>query len=164
VSVLAACALALALALPSGAGAQETNAPPGNSAIDEYLETVPSASGNRPAAGGGGSRATDNRGRLPAVVAGALRDRGADGRAVADLVRSSRGSRRGDARDEIAGAKPTGPVSEPRGDSRLSSVARAVGGGDAGGMGVALPAILLGALAAFGAVAVVRLTRRRSAS
>jgi hypothetical protein len=160
---MAACALALVL--PAAAGAQETNAPPGNSAIDEYLETVPSASGNRPAAGGGGDRSAEDRGQLPAVVAGALRGRGADGRAVADLVRSSQATRRGAPRDEIAGPKPTGPVAEPRGDSPLSSVARAVGGdGDGGGMGAALPAILLGSLAALAAVVVVRLTRRRSAS
>jgi hypothetical protein len=163
VSVLAACALGLAI--PAAAAAQETNAPPGNSAIDEYLETVPSASGNRPATGEGGSHEAGNPSELPAVVAGALRDRGADGRAVADLVRSSRRVRRGDAPDQIAGAKPRDPVAEPRGDSPLTSVAHVVrGGGDAGGMGAALPAILLGSLAALGAIIFVRLTRRRSAS
>ena len=54
-------ALAL-IAMPSAAIAQktQTNAPPGNSAIDEYLETVPGATGNQrpraPGAGGGASR------------------------------------------------------------------------------------------------------------
>ena len=163
VSILAACALALAL--PAAAGAQETNAPPGNSGIDEYLETVPSASGNRPAPPGGGPRTGQGAGRLPAVVEDALRDRGGDGRAVADLVRSAGDDRRGRPRDEIAGAKPSGPVAEPHGDSPLSSVVRAVGGQDgSGGMGAALPAILLGALAALAAVVVVRLGRRGSAS
>ena len=162
-SALAACALALAL--PSAAGAQETNAPPGNSGIDEYLETVPSASGDRPAGGGGAGRTGQDTRRLPAVVAGALRGRGADGRAVEDLVRSSPGAARGGRGDELAGAKPSGPIAEPRGDSPLSSVARAVGGGDdAGGMGAVLPAILLGALAALAAILVVRLGRRGSAS
>jgi hypothetical protein len=163
VSALAACALALAL--PAAAGAQETNAPPGNSGIDEYLETVPSASGDRPAGGGGAGAAGEDTRRLPAVVAGALRGRGADGRAVEDLVRSSPGAAREHRDDQIAGAKPSGRVAEPRGDSPLSSVARAVGGGDdGGGMGAVLPAILLGALAALAAVVVVRLGRRGSAS
>jgi hypothetical protein len=98
-------------------------------------------------------------------VAGALRGRGADGRAVEDLVRSSPGAARAHRGDQIAGAKPSGRVAEPRGDSPLSSVARAVGGGDdGGGMGAVLPAILLGALAALAAVVVVRLGRRGSAS
>src|SRR3954470_1588618 len=41
-------ALVLLAPLPAAATAQapQTNAPPGNSAIDEYLETVPSATGN----------------------------------------------------------------------------------------------------------------------
>jgi hypothetical protein len=95
-------------------------------------------------------------------VEDALRGRGRDGRAVADLVRDDR---RGRPRDEIAGAKPSGPVAEPHGDSPLSSVVRAVGGRDgSGGMGAALPAILLGALAALTAVVVVRLGRGGSAS
>ena len=55
-SVLAALVL---IGLPSAASAQ-TNAPPGNSAIDEYLETVPGATGNQrprtPGAGGGPSK------------------------------------------------------------------------------------------------------------
>lgn len=162
-SALVACALALAL--PAAAGAQETNAPPGNSGIDEYLETVPSASGDRPAGGGGASPAAEGTGRVPSVVADALRGRGADGRAVEDLVRSSPRSARGHRGAEMSGAKPHGPVAEPRGDSPLSSVARAVGGGDdAGGMGAVLPAILLGGVAALAAVVVVRLGRRGSAS
>ena len=47
--VLSALVALVLLAMPSAAMAQggQTNAPPGNSAIDEYLETVPGASGNR---------------------------------------------------------------------------------------------------------------------
>ncbi|MDX6678103.1 MAG: hypothetical protein QOE31_2155, partial [Solirubrobacteraceae bacterium] len=53
--VLSALVALLLIALPSAAFAQspQTNAPPGNSAIDEYLETVPGATGNqRPRSGG----------------------------------------------------------------------------------------------------------------
>jgi len=45
------------LVLPCAASAQ-TNAPPGNSAIDEYLETVPGATGNQTAAKPGTAGAT----------------------------------------------------------------------------------------------------------
>jgi hypothetical protein len=160
VSVLVVCALALVL--PPAAGAQETNAPPGNSAIDEYLETVPSASGNRPSAG---PRSAQDDRPVPTAAARALRGRGAEGRAVAELVRSSPASRRDRGGGDAAGRPAPSPVAEPRGDSPLGSVARAVGGGgDAGGMGPVLPVILLGGLAALGAVLAVRLARRRSAS
>jgi hypothetical protein len=152
--VLLSCALLLCL--PAAGAAQETNAPPGNSAIDEYLETVPSASGDRPAAGGGQNQAEPAP--LPPAAARALRGRGADGRAVADLVRESPASRRG--RGSDAPPKVVAP-----GESPLGSIGRAVrGAGDSGGMGAALPAILLTALAALGGLVALRLSRRRSAS
>src|SRR5436190_15498987 len=44
--LLALVALLL-VALPLPSAVARTNAPPGNSAIDEYLETVPSATGNQ---------------------------------------------------------------------------------------------------------------------
>src|SRR4051794_19430184 len=41
------CLLALVLAVTGTAAAQQQVAPPGVSGVDEYLETVPSADGNR---------------------------------------------------------------------------------------------------------------------
>ena len=81
-SLLVALAL---LAVPSAAIAQQpqTNAPPGNSAIDEYLETVPGATGNRRPTppGSGGGAAT-----LPPAERARLERLGPDGKALADVV------------------------------------------------------------------------------
>jgi hypothetical protein len=159
-AIVAACALALLA--PAAASAQETNAPPGNSGIDEYLETVPSASGNRPTgrilSGRPGTRPTPER------AARALRGRGRDAQAPERLVRETapRQASRGRARGGRTGAtEPPGAG----GDSPLRSVARAVtGDGGGGGMGAALLAILLGALAAATGLAAIRVVRRRSAS
>ena len=86
--VLTALVALLLLATPAAATAQEplTNAPPGNSAIDEYLETVPGSSGSqRPAAarsGGGGAVLTPaERARLERL--------GPDGEALADAVEAT---------------------------------------------------------------------------
>lgn len=69
-------------ALPAVAGAQATNAPPGLSGVDEYLETVPSAGGAQTPGGGkpGGGSLDD-----PEVAAQADRVVGAE--AVAKLKR-----------------------------------------------------------------------------
>lgn len=145
--------VALALALPAAAPAQapQTNAPAGNSAIDEYLETVPGASGNaRPAQGA----SNDASGLTPAERV-RLEKAGPDGEALADAVDatapSATPSNRGSGELDPSGRAPAGEV--------LGTFA----GGDRGdGMGVALPAILLGA--SFAAILLVLLRRRRAAS
>ena len=143
--------VALALALPATAQAQpaQTNAPPGNSAIDEYLETVPGASGNtrpRPPGQGGSSV-------LPAAERARLERLGADGKALADAVEATAPAKRAAvAPDPLEGA----------GRSPARGLLDAVGGNDGGnGMGVLLPAILVAAL--LGAIG-LGLLRRRSAS
>jgi hypothetical protein len=73
--------LLLALAAPASAGTANCVAPPGTAAIDEYCETVPSATGN----GGGGARSA--RG-LDHSSTRALRAQGADGAALATLLTS----------------------------------------------------------------------------
>jgi hypothetical protein len=145
-ALLAILALVL-IALPAGATAQ-TNAPPGNSAIDEYLETVPAASGNqRPKAGGSAALTKSERARLERL--------GPDGRALADAV---------DATAPAAAKAPEPGVRPSSADGRapLSKVVDAVTGRDGGdGMGLLLPAILLATL--LGVISVVVL-RRRSVS
>src|SRR5688500_7487621 len=69
------------LLLPAGAGAQETNAPPGNAGIGEYLESVPAAGGN--------DRVSPNRGGnegISAQTRGDLEAAGVDGKLAADLA------------------------------------------------------------------------------
>jgi hypothetical protein len=149
-SAIVATAL-VALALPLGAAAQ-TNAPPGNSAIDEYLETVPSATGNqRPRQPGAGESV------LSPAQRARLEKLGPDGKALADAV---------DATAPPAAAKPSGrqklDIEGAKGRSPISAILDAAVGSDGGGgMGLFLPIILLASL--LGVIALVVL-RRRSVS
>jgi hypothetical protein len=86
---MAAAACALALALASPAMAQEDRLPEGNSGAGQYVEPVPDAGGDRPAApgsGGGGSRAAP----LPQSMRTALPP-GEEGRAL-ERIATDRGS------------------------------------------------------------------------
>lgn len=149
--VLALIALVL-IAMPAPAMAQQsqTNAPPGNSAIDEYLETVPGATGNRsprPPAGGASSALTPGqRARLEQL--------GSDGKQLADVV---------DATSPAGAASRAHSATPPAAEGRspLTGVLDAATGRDGGGMGALLPTILVGTL--LGAIALLVL-RRRSAS
>jgi len=150
-SLLVALAL---LAVPSAAIAQQpqTNAPPGNSAIDEYLETVPGATGNRRPTppGSGGGAAT-----LPPAERARLERLGPDGKALADVVDATSPPR-------AASQKRTVEPTVAEGRSPVGEVFDAItGNDDGGGMGALLPAILLASL--LGVIALV-VMRRRSAS
>lgn len=138
----------LLLALPATAPAQ-TNAPPGNSAIDQYLETVPGATGNQvPRKPGTGKRILTPEQRAE------LERLGPDGKILADAIEAT---------------APPAPESRQRidvdgveGRSPVEAILDAVAGGDGGeGMGIFLPLILLGSLIG---VIVLVLLRRRSPS
>lgn len=143
----------LLLSGPAAAIAQ-TNAPPGNSAIDEYLETVPGATGNQTPrkAGPGG----DSGGVLTAAQRKRLEQLGPDGKALAGVVEATSPAQ---AKLEPSTAEPS--VAEGR--SPLSQVLEAATGssGEGGGMGILLPAILLASLLGCVTLAVLR---RRSVS
>jgi len=142
-------ALAL-LATPPAALAQ--NAPPGNSAIDEYLEPVPNATGH------GRARTGESKGDgvLTPAQRAELERLGPDGKALADAVEAT----------STVGPKERTGASAPltaEGRSPLGEVLDAATGDDGGGgMGAVLPAILLAAL--LGAIAMAVARRRRSAS
>ena len=145
----------LAFAWPAMAQAQapQTNAPPGNSAVDEYLETVPGASGNQrprtPAQGGGSG------GVLTPAQRARLERLGADGKTLADAVEATAPAKQtADDKLELDGNGGS-PARE-----LLDAVAGDDGGG--GGMGVILPAIMIAALLA--AIMFVLLRRRASSS
>ncbi|MDQ3678078.1 MAG: hypothetical protein M3401_14995 [Actinomycetota bacterium] len=150
-AIMALVVLALMVPLTAQAQAQQTNAPPGNSAIDEYLETVPGASGSTrprpPAQGGDGVLTATERARLERL--------GADGKTLADAVDATAPTqKKGSARDL--------EVTAGGGRSPARGVLDAVtGNGGGGGMGLVLPAILIGALLA---AITVYLLRRRAAS
>ena len=148
-----AALVVLALALPALAHAQapQTNAPPGNSAVDEYLETVPGASGNaRPRAptpsGAAGSA-------LTAAERARLERLGPDGKTLADAVEATAPAKRAAASDKLD--------LDGGGGSPARELLDAVAGDDGGGgMGLVLPAILIAALLA--AITLVLLRRRAS--
>jgi hypothetical protein len=139
-----------AMPAPAMAQAPQTNAPPGNSAIDEYLETVPNATGNQrprtPASTGDGSVLTPSaRARLESL--------GPDGKALGHAVDATAPpvAKRG---EKLA----TGSA---RGRSPIGAIFEAAVGGDGDGMGFMLPVILLASL--LGVIALA-LLRRRSVS
>jgi hypothetical protein len=150
---LSALVALMLLVLPAAAMAQQgpTNAPPGNSAIDEYLETVPSATGDhvpRPPGSHGGSSV------LTAAQRARLEKLGPDGKTLVNAIDAT--------------APPPGKPGEKidlnnvHGRSPVSAILEAVVGtdGDAG-MGFMLPVILLASL--LGVIALV-IVRRRSVS
>jgi hypothetical protein len=145
---LTALVALMLLVAPAAATAQKplTNAPPGNSAIDEYLETVPGSTGNQ----------LPRKPGVGAVLTAAERRRlerlGPNGKILADAVDATAPPR----------AKP-GPAidTSAQGRSPITAIIEAVVGGDGGaGMGVLLPIILLASLLGIAALA---LLRRRSA-
>lgn len=149
--------IVLALTVPATAVAQTpaTNAPPGNSAIDEYLETVPGASGAQrpraPSQAGGGSVLTPTQ-------RAQLERRGPDGRALADAVEATAPSAAAAPAPEADGIG----AAEGEGRSPGSGVLDAVAGDDGdGGMGLLLPAVLVAALLA---TITLTLLRRRASS
>jgi hypothetical protein len=147
--VLSALVALVLVAAPAAAVAQapSTNAPPGNSAIDEYLETVPAATGNqRPRPPGGGSTS----GALTPTQRARLERLGPDGKALVGVVDATSPARTSTRK------RPTAPGAT-HGRSPLGGVIAAAAGHDGGaGMGVVLPAILLASLLAIVAIVVVR--------
>jgi hypothetical protein len=147
--VLSAFVALVLMAAPAAATAQEpsTNAPPGNSAIDEYLETVPGATGNqRPRAPAGGSAA----GALTPAQRARLQRLGSDGRILVGVVDATSPARTSTRK------RPTVPAAA-HGRSPLGEVIDAAAGRDGGaGMGVVLPAILLASLLVVVALVVAR--------
>jgi len=156
---LIATLVVLALATPAPALAQsgQTNAPPGNSAIDEYLEAVPSAGGNTPTSAIVRSRG----GTLRGPSGKALRATGNDGRRLAQIVKATAPKKAVDAAEHPGRA--TAHPADVGGRSPLSSVADAVltGSGGGSGMGALFPVLLI-VLAA--ATLGLGLKRRRSTS
>lgn len=135
------------LLLAAPAAAQQVNAPPGNSGVDEYLETVPGATGDRPSG-------STERSRLPPSARDELAREGADGRAAAELAERGAGTQ-----DDATKATPSEALKRGKADGggTVGTLGRAVSGSDEG-MGVWLPLLLL--VSAAGALAAVLFQRR----
>jgi hypothetical protein len=139
--LLAACLL-LAL-LPARAGARQV-APPGNSGVNQYLEDVPAAGGNRP---------------TPSVSASGSRGGGPLRRSLSRLAQlGKRGSRAAAVAASGIPQAAKAPPAQPGGGAATALVHAA--GGSGIGMGVLLPLILV---AAAGATAFAFVLRRRRA-
>jgi len=140
-----------AIALAVGAAALAAAASPalGQSEIppeaDEYVPTVPDSEGDKPLGRKGDGGDGD---ALDPAVAEELGQLGADGEAVAELTRATA------PRNDRANA---GSATDD--DSAVGAVAGTLAGDSSGGVGLLLPLVLLGALAAF----VVYAVRRRRA-
>ncbi len=166
-----ACTLALAgilafLAFPAMSAAKpcggQTTAPPGQSEVDQYAETVPGACGDQTpgsddGSGGGGSAGSDDDSAIPPATLDELESLGADGQAAAALAQAnSPNNRQG---TEAGGSSGAGGAAADDGPSNLSAVVDAVTGSDDGdGLGALLP-LILAAIAGAG-LAFVFLRRR----
>jgi hypothetical protein len=153
-------ALVLCAAAPAAA---DTIAPPGNSGVDQYMEVVPSAKG--PSAPGTQQRA------LSSTVKRKLQSHGAEGRQLAQIVKTTAPAqpattkrsqpKRGATGPAVTHQAASRPAPVPRGASPLASVAKAIGDGSgSGGMGPVLPLLLVVSTTVLAALA---LWRRRSA-
>lgn len=152
---IASLVLVLSL-LPAPAAARAskaTIAPPGQSAIDQYLETVPGAGGSSGA--GTKPKLTDPsvaaraEKAVPAATLRRLSHAGADGKAAAALAAAG-------APDSGTGSAPA-PAPDITSDGPVAVLRHTVTGTD-GGIGAGLPLLLVGIV--LGA-AVVVLARRR---
>lgn len=147
---IAAACLVL-LAIPQAAAAQRTNAPPGWSGIDQYLETVPGAGGNHPSGevaprrGGGGQGPP-----LSPSTRRGLSAQGEPGRAATRFAEQSAPRRRGTAgaahREGDRGAGAERSTSDHESVSPLSALVRTVTGDDEQGLGIVLPILLAAVL------------------
>jgi hypothetical protein len=136
------------LAVPSVAAARGP-VPPGNSAVNQYTETLPTA---------GGAVATKKRGkrqgRSPVEVLGSrnvrrLSAQGAAGREVAAVAAATAPSAIGSERPPRPSSEPSrgAPGEGPSGSSGFREViAQATGSSDSGRMGVLLPLLIVGAI------------------
>ena len=163
------------LGAPVASAQKATNAPPGLSAVDQYLETVPDAGGPRTVAGGrkpdlaAPGAAVEARRVLGAAAVAALGREGQDGRDAAALAASAApAAARPGARTANPAAAPgaapatpgAGASSAPEadrggGEGRLAVVSRiATGSGD--GMGMLFPVLIVLGAAAVGGGALWR--------
>lgn len=152
----------LVVALPAAAGAKlRPYVPPGNSGANEYVESVPTAGGDNST--GSVITSGDTGTSLAPSIQTALTRSGPDGRATARVANSTaqRRPRHGEHPAAVAGgASGAGGGGSPGGAAPAGGVLRSLLGLEGqGGLGGALPAILIATVLALGAG---RVWRRRT--
>jgi hypothetical protein len=160
------------LALPALAAAKAPGviAPPGDSAISQYVEVVPNDMGVSPPAAGTAAKGIVHTAALTPRQQRRLDRLGRNGRALAVIVAATAQPAGGDPGPRTAAARSETSHAAAASHVRLSAAGApsalslllhgAAGGGGSGGVGLLLPAIMLGA--ALGVVATVVLRRRTS--
>jgi hypothetical protein len=143
----AALIATLVLTLAPAAQADRVSAPPGNSGVDQYFETVPTATGNRPP----GEAGKSGNPLVSARTQRQLARLGPNGRTAAALAQRTAPT---PSRTPVARSATGG------GGSSLAAILHAIGGGDSGGMGLLLPAILIASAVGAGGIAILRRRQR----
>ena len=167
-------ALILAVGMPASAQARvHTIAPPGNSGVGQYLETLPTAGGGQPTntvhpvggvGGSGGPRRPGGTGgtgsstgsAISPSTARTLAHEGSTGSAAAALAQAT-------APNPIRGTsrRVTSAIATSSGSSPATSVLKTLtGSSSGGGLGPLLPLVLIGSLLGAAVLALVR--RRRT--
>jgi hypothetical protein len=183
-------ALVAVLAFPAAAAAKghsHTIAPPGDSGVQQYVETIPTAHGGQPSnqvhhhggsggatgttGGGGSAGGTGGGSSISPATQQALASQGTAGQAAAALALATaprngngHGNGTGTGNGSASGAGVSSSLSEvshATSASPVSAIFKALtGSSSSGGMGAALPIILIACLLGFGGFAIAR--RRRT--
>jgi hypothetical protein len=141
----------VALGFPGAATGQETVAPPGNSGVDQYLEVVPGARGERPPGRTG-------RPALSPQAQRELEQHGQSGSDLARIVDATAPERRPTQKPRPnRGRKDAGDDRNVR--SRIRALPSAASSRGDGGMGIALPLALGASTVALAASALLRWRR-----
>jgi hypothetical protein len=146
-------ALAAVLICCASAGARDCNAPPGTAAIDQYCETLPSATGTNGGEGG------DVR-RVSAATRAALRQSGDDGRALSRLLAETPARTHDQPATRSSGTSNNPARADESATNALGAVRSAIGSGDT--VGAWLPWLLLVLAILLGGIAWFRSHRRRA--
>jgi hypothetical protein len=144
----------LVLVLLATAGTASAQSAPPDSEFDQYVPDIPGSEGDHPLGdvkneageaghGGGG----DTSGGLPQGVAEELRSHGPEGQIVAGLAEATAPKDEGRGGEEGNGGLAPAVAVGDAGDSPLGTVLDALTGAGPGGLGIALPLMLLSALA-----------------
>lgn len=139
--------IAIFLALP--AAPAWAVVPPGNSAVNQYTETFPTARGGETTKRGSKVAARPHRSPVEALGRDKVRELAAQGPVGRDVAAVVAATAPNTAQPDRGGPVRAGPgAKEPEGSSGLREViAQATGSSDSGEMGLLLPVLVLAAIA-----------------
>lgn len=159
-------------AAPAHADGQGTNAPPGNSAVDEYVETVPSAGGPKHRVRTKKSTPDPRRSVVPSNTRAALRAQGVLGASVLAAAEAGTGAAENATTDDGSSNEPgtsdgrrtaamaVTRAAESDAPSVPTALLQAAFGRDGSGTGVLVPAVLAASVLGAGGVLLTRWRRK----